>query len=180
MDGFEKNKIVMAVLLALLIGMVAGKVGDVVVNPKPLEKLAITIDNVEETATSEGPEAPDIVEPLEPLLAKASIENGEKISKRCLQCHSFEKGGPNKVGPNLYGVVGGKMAHMDSFSYSSALKGKQDTWTLAHLNNFLHKPSTYIPGTKMAFIGLKKAQERADIIVFLNKNSDKPLIFAAS
>lgn len=176
MDGFEWNKVLMAVLLALLTGMVAGKIGDILVHPSHLAKPAIEIEGIEIADSGSAVVGqPEKAEPIEPLLVKASIENGEKIAKKCLQCHTLDKGGANRIGPNLYGIVGNKFAHAEGFAYSSALKAKEGTWGFAQLNEFLFKPTLYLPGTKMTFIGIKKAKERADLIAFLNHNSDKPL-----
>lgn len=176
MDGFEWNKVLKAILFALLVGMFSGKIGDFLVHPLVTKK-GLIIEGVDEETPVHAAESQE-AEPLEPLLMKASFENGEKISKKCLQCHTLDKGGAQKIGPNLYGIVGQKFGHVDGFPYSSALKEKSSQgmiWSVDHLNHFLYKPSKFIPNTKMSFIGIKKAQERADLITFLNKNSDKPL-----
>jgi cytochrome c len=108
------------------------------------------------------------------MLADADIEKGAKISKACAACHSFEKGGPTKQGPNLWGVVGNIKGHVNSFSYSDDLLAKGGNWDYDSLNNFLEKPKKYINGTKMNFAGLRKAKDRAAVIAWLRQQSDSP------
>ncbi|MDH6264799.1 cytochrome c [Rhizobium sp. SG_E_25_P2] len=122
--------------------------------------------------------APAMV-PIADLMASADPARGETLFKKCASCHSAEKGGGNKVGPNLYGVVGRPIAHLADFSYSGPMKefaqGGKEVWGFDHLNHFLLAPKKYIKGTAMGFAGDKKDQERADIIAFLNSKSDAPL-----
>lgn len=174
MDGFEINKVLMAVLLALLIGMVGAKIGHVLVNPLFLTQNAFVIEGVEEETAGGQAAAEEKLEPIEPLLAKANIDNGKSIAKKCIQCHTLAKGEPNKVGPNLYGIVNAKLGHLGDFAYSSALKAKGGEWTYENLNAFLYKPRAFIEGTKMAFAGIKKTQERADLVAYLRTLSDSP------
>jgi cytochrome c len=111
-----------------------------------------------------------------PLLAKASAENGQAIAKKCMACHDFTKGGPNKVGPNLWGIVGNKVAHLgDGFAYSDAMKNHGGTWDYDNLNDFIAHPNVHIKGTKMAFAGLKKPEERADVLAWLRQQADSPV-----
>jgi cytochrome c len=107
-------------------------------------------------------------------LQAASVENGAIVAKKCAACHTLEKGGPNRVGPNLYGIVGEPRGKGRGFNFSEAMKTKGGTWTFDELNKFLTNPKGYIPGTAMSFAGVPKDSERADIIAYLNKNSDKP------
>ena len=134
MDSFELNKGLCAILLALLIGMVSQKIADWLVAPTWLAKDVYQIDVAEESASQTAATTEEIIEAVEPLLAKASAENGQNIAKKCLQCHTFEKSGANKVGPNLWNIVGNKVAHSDSFAYSSAFKGHKGEWTYENLN----------------------------------------------
>jgi cytochrome c len=125
-----------------------------------------------EVAT-QGPATPD--EPIEKLLAAATAEKGENSARKCAACHTFGKGEPNKVGPNLYGVVGRPHASVAGFNYSAAMKAKAGTpWTIEELNKFLANPKAAVPGTTMAFGGLPRGSERADVITFLNTKSDSP------
>jgi cytochrome c len=109
------------------------------------------------------------------MLASASIADGEAVFKKCASCHDVTKGGPNKVGPNLYGIVGASFAHMDGFAYSAGMAEHGSNWGFAELNEFLFKPRDYISGTKMSFAGLSKASDRANVIAYLNSMSDNPL-----
>jgi cytochrome c len=105
---------------------------------------------------------------LSTLLATADFDRGAKSFKKCASCHSIGKGEAAKVGPNLFGIVGRKKAST-SFSYSEAMKAKGGAWDIESINQFITKPKDFVSGTKMAFAGLKKPQERADVILFLQK-----------
>jgi cytochrome c len=114
-------------------------------------------------------------EPLGSLLASASVDAGKDVAKKCAACHTFDKGGPNRVGPNLYGVLDGPVGEdRGGFAFSDALKKKGGNWTVDALNEWLWKPGAYVKGTKMTFIGLPKAKDRADVIAYLNSLSDSP------
>src|SRR5262249_40043831 len=112
--------------------------------------------------------APAGPEPIEPLMAKADASRGQALSKPCLQCHTFEKGGANKIGPNLFGVMEEMIASVSGYQFSQALAGhKSEKWDPDKLNIWLFKPQTFAQGTKMSFPGLPKAQDRADVIAYL-------------
>ena len=114
------------------------------------------------------------------LLTKANLSHYqmlgevEKIFKKCAACHSIEKGGPNKIGPALYNVVGSKVGAVEDYKYSKTLASYGKDWTFEELNGFLTKPSSYLKGTKMSYAGLRKEADRASIIKYLNQNSDSP------
>jgi cytochrome c len=178
MDGFELNKIFAAVLCALLIGMIANLISQSFVDPKMLDKNAFEVEGiVDEFAPKMAVARPKGIESIEPLLAAANIENGQRLSKKCAQCHTFNKGGKNKLGPNLWNTFGAKIAHVSGFSYSRAMAKKEGKWTIDSLNKFLYKPREFIKGTKMSFAGLKKPKDRADIITFLKSKTDKTVSF---
>jgi cytochrome c len=101
-------------------------------------------------------------------MAKADAAKGEKIAKVCLQCHTFNKGGPNKIGPNLFGALQNPIASASGYTFSAALlKHKGEKWDADKLNEWLYKPQMFAKGTKMTFPGLPKEQERADVIAYL-------------
>ncbi|WP_439815877.1 c-type cytochrome [Zavarzinia sp. CC-PAN008] len=103
-----------------------------------------------------------------PALAAGDPVKGEQVFKRCMTCHTTAQGAPNKVGPNLFGVVGAQAGHVEGFRYSDAMKGSGLTWDEATLDAYLTKPRELIPGNKMAFVGLPKEQDRADVIAYLS------------
>lgn len=142
--------------------------------PKYLEKNILGIEVTETTKTVSNAKEP--LQPIAPLMATANVQNGEKIAKKCVQCHGFEKGGAHKTGPNLWNMVMHPIAEQNAYAYSTALKEhKGKKWTYEDLNAFLYKPREYARGTKMSFIGLKKPQDRADIIAYMHSKSDNPV-----
>jgi len=114
------------------------------------------------------------IEPISALLVNASIEKGKKIYKKCGSCHNYEKGSRNKVGPNLWNIVNRSKAGMDGFAYSDALAKSEGIWSYEELAAFFYKPKEYIIGTKMNFAGLKKVEDRANLVFFLRDQSDNP------
>ena len=176
MSSFELNKIVAAVLLALIVAWVSGLLASKLIEPRVPEKNAVAVATPPASQPAQpagGAEAAG-PEPIKPLLAAANADAGKDVAKKCQACHTFEKGGPNRVGPNLWGIVGDEAAHDRNFSFSDALKKKGGTWTPDALNEWLWKPQAYAKGTKMTFVGLPKAKDRADVIAFLNSLSDSP------
>lgn len=132
----------------------------------------------EEAAPAEA--APEVAAtPIAVLLASADAAAGEGVFKKCASCHSIEKGGPNKVGPDLWGVVERPIASHEGFSYSAAMtefsKGGSEKWTFEHLNAFLTAPKQHVPGTAMGFAGIKKDDERANLIMYLHTQADSPV-----
>ncbi len=129
--------------------------------------------NVEQVSTASAASESKI--DIASLMALGNAESGKKIFKKCVACHSVVKGGKNKIGPALYNVVGRKVAGVTDYKYSKALVAYKKDWTFEELNGFLLKPAKWIKGTKMAYAGLKKEEDRASIIKYLNQNSDSPL-----
>ena len=109
------------------------------------------------------------------LLSSASSEKGKKVARKCVACHSFKKGGKNKIGPNLYDIMGRKRATTVEYNYSKALKQMGGRWGFLDMNKFLLNPKKFLPGTKMSFKGIKNASDRAAIIIFLRSFSENPL-----
>lgn len=170
-----------ALLGTVFVFMTVGIVGEAIFGEEAPEKEGFAIQVAEGSGGGESDKqaAPE-VQSVVPLLASADAGNGEKIFKKCQACHSGEKGGPNKVGPDLWGIVGRPVAAHEGFSYSSALKDyaqKADKWTYEDLNHFLHKPKEEVPGTKMGFSGLPDVQDRADLLAYLQTLSDSPVPF---
>ena len=113
-------------------------------------------------------------EPLPVLLASADVAKGQASLRKCTSCHTLEKGGANRVGPNLYDVMGRAKAQVAGFGYSAALKEKGGDWSFENMNAFLQNPKGYAPGTIMAFAGLGDAKERANVMASLRTLSDNP------
>ena len=178
MNSMELNKIAAAVLLAGIIAMVTGMLSDELVKSKPLAESVYKppgLEAVAPTETAAPAGEPEKLEPIAPLLASAKIADGEAAAKKCVSCHSFNKGGANRVGPNLWDIVGAAHAHAEGFAYSNALVAmKAKPWTYEDLNAFIVNPKAYAPGTKMAFAGIKKPEERAALIAYLRSLSDSP------
>ena len=166
--NLEGNKIFAALLVAGIAAYLSGFIADHLVEPEKLEKNAYQIEGVAVADAGAGAAAaPATAEPVKDLMAAADPAQGEKISKVCASCHTFDKGGPNRVGPNLFGIVGAKHAHAADYAYSDAMKALPGNWSEDTLNEFLWNPKKYVPGTKMSFVGLKKPEDRAALIKWL-------------
>ncbi len=170
--SLEANKIVGAILTAGIIASASGNLARILYAPHELEEPVYKVAAKESEPEAEKPaeEKPS----LAALLAKADPAKGAKIAKKCASCHSLEKGGPNKVGPNLWGVVGRPVASHPGFNYSDALKQLGGSWDFERLDRFLTAPKKYVPGTKMGFAGIKKPEDRADLLAYLRTLSDNP------
>ena len=114
-------------------------------------------------------------QPLNVLLASANIDKGKKVAKKCVSCHTFEKSGKNKVGPNLFNIIGQTRGAVSGFAYSGAIKAMGGKWGFDDLNQFLAKPKKFMPGTKMSFAGIKKSGDRAALLLYLRSFADSPV-----
>ena len=173
--SFEMNKIAGAILGAMILAMVSGIIAHMLVHPLALEKPAYIVAGAE-PAEQKGAAETKGPEPIAPLLANASVDAGKEQSKKCMACHTFEKGGPNRIGPNLYNVLGEPIAEgRNNYAFSPALSAhKGQKWDVQELNQWLSNPQSFAKGTKMTFAGLPKAQDRANVVAYLNSLSDNP------
>jgi len=175
MNGFEINKIIAAIILTVVVVLGINKLADVIYNVKAPEgntyKVATETKKIskDDNAKAEG------VGNIKALLALGSIDYGKIVFKKCAACHSVSKGGGNKIGPALWGVIGRKAGSIGDYKYSKAMSGFGKTWDFEAVNTFLIKPKDYVKGTKMAYAGLKKGKDRASIILYLNEQGDSPL-----
>jgi cytochrome c len=172
--SLEGNKLVAAILTAGIIASGSGVLSRMLYSPHQLEEPVLKVElpgGEDGGAAAEAEEA----QPLPVLLAAADPTAGEKVAKKCISCHDFNKDGPNKVGPNLWGVIGRPIASHEGFSYSGALADKSGEWTWDDLDQFIASPKEFAPGTKMSFAGIKKEGERADLLAYLRTLSDNPV-----
>lgn len=169
MDSFEFNKIFAAVLVTGILMSLLGFASHSIVKSDELEEHAYKIEGVEEAGSSHGHASskPAGPEPVLALLASADPTRGEKLSKACAACHTFNAGGANGLGPNLYGVLNRAKGSAPGFKYSDGMLEKGGVWDYDSLNHFLWKPKAYVTGTKMNYIGLRKPEDRAAMIAWL-------------
>ena len=176
MNSFELNKILGAILGTCLVLLALNIAAGAVFAPQKPAKPGFDIAVKRRRRRAGRRAAKEPEQPIETLLAKASVEKGQSAAKQCQACHTFEKGGPNRVGPNLWNIVGSPRGEArGGFNFSAAMKSKGGTWTFDELNKFLANPRTYIPGTNMTFAGLSKPDQRADVIDYLHTLADNPL-----
>lgn len=164
MNSFEWNKIAGALLLALLLAVGARNLAQIAIQPRAADPQAFPIEIAQ--ASTSAVEAPAAVD-IQTLLQTASVEAGLRSAKKCIACHSFTPDGGHKIGPALWGVVGRGIGALSDFTYSSAMKNHGDNWSVEVLDAYLRNPKQYIKGTNMAFIGLRKDKERANVIAYL-------------
>jgi cytochrome c len=177
MDSFTLNKVAGAVLMVLILTMGVGIVSDIIFKPTIPGKPGYEIVLASAPDSTSEVEAVPEVEPISERLIAASATDGQKVAKKCAACHTFDQGGANKVGPALWDIVGRKPGGLDGFRYSAAMGtygGENPEWTYEELDHFLASPKKLIAGTSMGFAGLRKPEDRADIIAYLREQSDAP------
>lgn len=176
MESMEVTKVSTAVLVAGIAFFISGWIGASIVHPEIPAKPVIEIKGAAPETASTAPPPEEKLAPIGPLLAAADPAAGEKTFKQdCSVCHTNNEGGKAGVGPNLYNVVGGPHAHMEGFNYTAGMKAKTGPWTYEELNEWLHKPSSYVPGTRMTFQGIANEKIRANVIDYLRTLSPTPL-----
>jgi cytochrome c len=177
MDSFEYNKLIGAFLGAVFVVFSVGIVSDAIFAAPHPEKEGFIIEAAEPEAGAAG-EAASAEEPIAVRLATADPVAGEAVHKKCTACHTTEKGGPNKVGPNLWDIVNRPVASHEGFAYSTPMKefsqGGSVVWDYDHLDQFLTSPKGLVKGTAMGFAGVKNPAERANLIAYLRTLADTP------
>lgn len=178
MDSFELNKIIGAVLGTVFIAFSISIVSDAIFSVHAPENPGFLIEAAEAGEGGGGGKEEAGPEPIGPLLASADVGKGQAVFKKCAACHTADNGGANKVGPNLWNIVNRPVASHEGFSYSSAMKehaqGGSAVWDYESLSHFLLAPKKFVKGTAMGFAGLKKIDDRANIIAYLRTLSDSP------
>ena len=176
MDNLNFNKIAAGVLCGGLLLMAGIKAGEILLPHQDIEENAYPFEVAEAGDGSSAPAVPQDTgpEPILAMLASADIDAGQALSKKCTACHSFNDGGKNKVGPNLYNIVNRGIGGVDGFKYSTALSEFGGNWDYEQLNGFLYKPKSWVNGTKMNYAGLKKPNDRANIIAWMRTLSADP------
>jgi cytochrome c len=176
MDSFEWNKIFLAVLATALLIMGINIGVDMAMKPHKADKPGIEMAAGDDHGGGGAQPPKEDATPPDwgTLLPAADLAAGDKAHKKCVQCHTFDKGGKDGIGPNLWEIVGAQQARNPTFAYSSGLKGKGGAWTYDELYAFLKKPSAYAPGTKMAFAGIPKREERVNLIAWMRAQADAP------
>jgi cytochrome c len=169
MSSFEWNKIIASVLTAMIVAMASGILASQLVRPKHLEHPVYLPPGAEAGAAATAAGAPQAAAGPEPIdMAKADPAKGQQVAKVCLQCHTFDKGGANKIGPNLWDIMEENIASVPKYQFSPALLADKDAkWDPDKLNIWLYKPQQFAKGTKMTFPGLPKPQDRADVEAYL-------------
>ncbi len=181
MDDLGANKIFGAVLATALVILGLKQAAEMVYAPHKIEKPGYAIAVAEDTSGG-GEAKADTPPDWGTVLPKADVAAGEQVSTKCASCHTFTNGGANGTGPNNWGVVGRQPGTHPGFAYSSAMQDfgkKTPAWDFDHLYMFLANPQSYVAGTKMSFVGLKKPEDRINLIAWLRQQSSSPVAIPA-
>ena len=172
------NKIIVSIVLAIILVLGINKITDAIFYIEKPEKSAYQVAEVTTVASttsdeesSTNSESGNIMD----LFASTNAAEGAKIFKKCAACHSITEGGANKIGPALWGVLGRPAGSVPGYKYSKAMAAHGKNWSFEEMNGFLIKPKDWIKGTKMSLAGLKKAEDRAAVILYMNENTNSPL-----
>jgi len=172
------NKIIVSVVFAIILVLGINKLADSIFYVEKPEKSAYQVESitsVASTTTSESSTTSSSSKNIIELFASVNAAEGAKVFSKCKSCHSITKGGGNKIGPALWGVLGRKAGSLSDYKYSKALSAYGKSWSFEEMDGFLTKPKEWIKGTKMSYAGLKNAKERAALILYMNENTDSPL-----
>ncbi len=172
------NKIIVSIVLALVLILGINKITDVIFYVEKPEKSAYqvaTVTTVASTTSAETGSASSESGNIMALFASTSVAEGAKVFKKCAACHSITENGGNKIGPALWSVLGRVSGSLPDYKYSKAMAAYGKNWSFEEMNGFLIKPKGWIKGTKMSFAGLKKANERAAVILFMNTKTNNSL-----
>ena len=172
------NKIIVSIVFAIILILGINKVTDVIYYVEKPEKSAYQVESVTTVASNTSTETSSVSSEsgnIMTLFASTSAAEGAKVFKKCAACHSIAEGGGNKIGPALWGVMGRPAGTIPDYKYSKAMAAHGKNWSFEEMNSFLTKPKDWIKGTKMSFAGLKKANERAAVILYMNTKTTNPL-----
>ena len=172
------NKIIVSIVFAIILVIGINKVADVIFYVEKPEKSAYQVAGVATATSTTSTETTSVSSEsgnIMALFASTNAADGAKVFKKCLACHSIEKGGPNKIGPNIFGILNRKAGSVSGYKYSKAMLAYGKVWSFEEMDGFLTKPKDWIKGTKMSFMGLKSAKDRAAVILYMNENTDNPL-----
>ena len=172
------NKIIVSIVLAVILVLGINKITDAIFYVEKPEKSAYQVasvtTDVNTTASETSSKNSESVN-IMALFASTSAADGAKVFKKCTACHSITEGGANKIGPALWGALGRPAGSVPGYKYSKAMTAHGKNWSFEEMNGFLTKPKDWIKGTKMSFAGLKKAEDRAAVILYMNENTNSPL-----
>ena len=172
------NKIIVSIVFAIILVLGINKVTDVIFYIEKPEKSAYQVANVTTVTSTTSSKTGSVSSEsgnIMALFASTSVAEGAKVFKKCTACHSIAEGGGNKIGPALWGVLGRPAGSIPDYKYSKAMAAHSKNWSFEEMNGFLIKPKGWIKGTKMSFAGLKKAKDRAAVILYMNENTNSPL-----